>query len=90
MTVVSTPPGVLLGRLDELVRWARTRSIFPLNFGLACCAVEWMATGAAHSDLDRFGMLAVRASPRQADLMIVAGRVSQKMAPSVAGRQSCS
>lgn len=62
MTVVSTPPGVLLGRLDELVRWARTRSIFPLNFGLACCAVEWMATGAAHNDLDRFGMLAVRAS----------------------------
>ncbi len=81
MTAPATPPGVLLGTLDKFVRWARYRSIFPLTFGLACCAVEWMATGAAHNDLDRFGMLAVRASPRQADLMIVAGRVSQKMAP---------
>ena len=79
----SQPPGVITVRLDLAVRWARTRSMFPLIFGLACCAVEWMATGASHNDLDRFGMLANRASPRQADLMIVAGRVSQKMAPVV-------
>jgi NADH-quinone oxidoreductase subunit B len=79
----SQPPGVIAVRLDLAVRWARTRSMFPLIFGLACCAVEWMATGASHNDLDRFGMLANRASPRQADLMIVAGRVSQKMAPVV-------
>ncbi len=81
MTALATPPGILTGRLEYLVRWARTRSMLPLIFGLACCSIEWMATGAAHNDLDRFGMLAIRASPRQADLMIVAGRVSQKMAP---------
>jgi NADH-quinone oxidoreductase subunit B len=55
--------------------------MFPATFGLACCAIEMMATGAAHNDLARFGMEVFRASPRQADLMIVAGRVSQKMAP---------
>jgi NADH-quinone oxidoreductase subunit B len=55
--------------------------MFPATFGLACCAIEMMATGAAHYDLARFGMEVFRASPRQADLMIVAGRVSQKMAP---------
>src|SRR5690606_1150604 len=61
--------------------WARTRSMFPVTFGLACCAIEMMATGTAHYDLARFGMEVFRASPRQADLMIVAGRLSQKMAP---------
>ena len=71
----------LTGRLEDLVRWARRRSLMPATFGLACCAIEMMATGAAHFDLARFGMEAFRASPRQADLMIVAGRVSQKMAP---------
>jgi NADH-quinone oxidoreductase subunit B len=72
---------VLTGRLEDLVRWARKRSCWPATFGLACCAIEMMATGGAHYDLARFGMEVFRASPRQADLMIVAGRVSQKMAP---------
>src|SRR5216684_7160560 len=71
----------LTGRLEDLVKWARARSIWTANFGLACCAMEMMATGAANFDLARFGMEIFRGSPRQADLMIVAGRVSQKMAP---------
>jgi NADH-quinone oxidoreductase subunit B len=71
----------LTGRLEDLVKWARRNSVWPATFGLACCAMEMMATGAAHYDLARFGMEVFRASPRQADLMIVAGRVSQKMAP---------
>ena len=69
------------GTLEELVKWARARSVMPATFGLACCAIEMMATGGAHYDLARYGMETFRASPRQADLMIVAGRVSQKMAP---------
>src|SRR5947209_11912575 len=71
----------LTGSLEELVKWARRNSVVPATFGLACCAREMMAAGAAHYDLARFGMEVFRASPRQADLMIVAGRVSQKMAP---------
>jgi len=71
----------LTGRLEDLVQWARKRSVMPATFGLACCAIEMMATGGAHYDIARFGMETFRASPRQADLMIVAGRVSQKMAP---------
>ena len=71
----------LTTRLEDLVKWARRNSVWPATFGLACCAIEMMATGAAHYDLSRFGMEVFRASPRQADLMIVAGRVSQKMAP---------
>jgi NADH-quinone oxidoreductase subunit B len=71
----------LTGTLEELVKWARARSVMPATFGLACCAIEMMATGGAHYDLARYGMEVFRASPRQADLMIVAGRVSQKMAP---------
>jgi NADH-quinone oxidoreductase subunit B len=71
----------LTGKLEDLVKWARARSSWPATFGLACCAIEMMATGAAHYDLGRFGMEVFRASPRQADIMIVAGRVSQKMAP---------
>jgi NADH-quinone oxidoreductase subunit B len=71
----------LTGPLEDLVKWARRNSVWPATFGLACCALEMMATGAAHYDLSRFGMEIFRASPRQADLMIVAGRVSQKMAP---------
>ena len=71
----------LTGRLEDLVKWARRSSVWPATFGLACCAIEMMATGAAHFDLGRFGMEVFRASPRQADLMIVAGRLSQKMAP---------
>jgi NADH-quinone oxidoreductase subunit B len=72
---------VLVTRLDEIVNWARRNSIFPLTFGLACCAIEMMSAAAARFDLARFGMEVFRASPRQADLMIVAGRVSKKMAP---------
>jgi NADH-quinone oxidoreductase subunit B len=77
----SAPPNILTAVLDKAAGWARTRSMWPASFGLACCAIEMMATGAAHNDLARFGMEVFRASPRQADLMIVAGRVSQKMAP---------
>ncbi len=71
----------LTGKLEDVVRWARRNSVWPATFGLACCAIEMMAAGTAHFDLARFGMEVFRASPRQADLMIVAGRVSQKMAP---------
>jgi NADH-quinone oxidoreductase subunit B len=71
----------LTGTLEGLVKWARQKSIFPATFGLACCAIEMMGTGGPHYDLARYGMEVFRASPRQADLMIVAGRVSQKMAP---------
>jgi NADH-quinone oxidoreductase subunit B len=71
----------ITGRVEEIVKWARQNSVWPATFGLACCAIEMMATGAAHFDIARFGMEVFRASPRQADLMIVAGRVSQKMAP---------
>ena len=69
------------GKLEELVNWARQYSLMPATFGLACCAIEMMGAGGPHYDLARFGMETFRASPRQADLMIVAGRVSQKMAP---------
>src|SRR5215510_6888341 len=71
----------LTGTLEDLVKWARRSSVWPATFGLACCAIEMMAAGGAHYDLSRWGMEIFRASPRQADLMIVAGRVSQKMAP---------
>jgi len=71
----------LTGKLEDVVKWARRNSVWPATFGLACCAIEMMAAGTAHFDLARFGMEVFRASPRQADLMIVAGRVSQKMAP---------
>lgn len=80
--MATTPPGnLLMTTVERAARWSRTRSMWPATFGLACCAIEMMATGAAHYDLARFGMEVFRASPRQADLMIVAGRVSQKMAP---------
>ncbi len=75
------PSGILLTSVEKLVNWTRKSSFWPATFGLACCAIEMMATGAARYDLARFGMEVFRASPRQADLMIVAGRVSQKMAP---------
>ena len=68
-------------RIEDLVKWARSRSSWGASFGLACCAIEMMGNGASHYDLSRFGMEVFRASPRQADIMIVAGRVSQKMAP---------
>src|SRR3954464_11749213 len=72
---------MITARIEDLVKWSRSRSSWPASFGLACCAIEMMATGAAHYDLSRFGMEVFRASPRQADIMIVAGRVSQKMGP---------
>ncbi len=73
--------GLLLTTVGKALGWARKNSMWPATFGLACCAIEMMATGAGHYDLARWGMEIFRASPRQADLMIVAGRVSQKMAP---------
>ncbi|MCY0865898.1 MAG: NADH-quinone oxidoreductase subunit B [Sulfobacillus sp.] len=71
---------VFFAPLKELVAWARKSSLWPLTFGLACCAIEMMTTGSSDYDLDRFGMV-FRASPRQADVMIVSGTVTQKMAP---------
>ncbi len=75
------PSGVLLTNVEKLVNYSRSASLWPATFGLACCAIEMMQAGGARHDLARFGMEVFRASPRQADLMIVAGRVSQKMAP---------
>src|SRR3954469_5037356 len=75
------PSGFLLTTVEQAAGWVRKSSVFPATFGLACCAIEMMTTGAGRYDLARFGMEVFRGSPRQADLMIVAGRVSQKMAP---------
>ncbi|MGB6199554.1 MAG: NADH-quinone oxidoreductase subunit B family protein [Candidatus Acidiferrales bacterium] len=75
--------GIVFTQLDKAVNWARKSSIWPLSFGLACCAIEMMSMSAARFDIARFGSEVFRPSPRQADLMIVAGRVSQKMAPVV-------
>ena len=77
------PEGVLLTSLDFAVNWVRKSSVWPVTFGLACCAIEMMSMGASRFDIARFGAEVFRPSPRQADLMIVAGRVSQKMAPVV-------
>ncbi len=71
---------VITTTLDKVVNWSRSKSLWPMTFGLACCAIEMMAAGAARFDLDRFGIL-FRASPRQADLIIVAGTVTKKMLP---------
>jgi NADH-quinone oxidoreductase subunit B len=75
------PDSIILTTMDKMVNWARKRSMWPLGFGLACCAIEMMATFMAKYDMSRYGMEVFRPSPRQADLMIVAGRVSVKMAP---------
>jgi NADH-quinone oxidoreductase subunit B len=72
--------GFLVAKLDSLINWARSGSLWPLSFGTACCAVEMMHTAASRYDLDRFGVF-FRASPRQADLIIVAGTLCNKMAP---------
>ncbi len=73
--------GIIFTQLDKAVNWARKSSIWPLGFGLACCAIEMMSMAASRFDVARFGAEVFRNSPRQADLMIIAGRVSQKMAP---------
>lgn len=73
--------GFVTTSLDKIINWTRTGSMWPMTFGLACCAIEMMAAGASRFDFDRFGAGIFRASPRQADLMIVAGTVTYKMAP---------
>jgi NADH-quinone oxidoreductase subunit B len=79
--VFSGQPGFLTTRVDAVVNWARENSLWPMPFGTACCAIEMMATAASRYDLARFGMERMSFSPRQADLLICAGRVSYKMAP---------
>jgi NADH-quinone oxidoreductase subunit B len=73
--------GVVTTRIEDLDNWGRTKAMWPMLFGLACCAIEMMSSQAASFDMSRFGMELMRPSPRQSDLMIVAGRVSRKMAP---------
>ncbi|WEK53963.1 MAG: NADH-quinone oxidoreductase subunit B [Candidatus Cohnella colombiensis] len=71
---------VFFGTIEQVKGWARSNSLWPMTFGLACCAIEMMASGGAHYDLDRFGVI-FRTSPRQSDVMIVSGTVTKKMAP---------
>jgi NADH-quinone oxidoreductase subunit B len=73
--------GIATTTLEQAVAWSRTNAMWPMLFGLACCAIEMMSAQASHYDMSRFGMELMRPSPRQSDLMIVAGRVSRKMAP---------
>ena len=77
----NVPEGILLTSVEAVAGWLRKASMWPATFGLACCAIEMMATASPRFDIARFGMERFSATPRQADLMIVAGRVSQKMAP---------
>ena len=74
--------GILLAKIDDLVNWARSGSLWPMSFGLACCAIEMMQCAASKYDMDRFGLL-FRPSPRQSDVMIVAGTLCNKMAPAI-------
>jgi NADH-quinone oxidoreductase subunit B len=75
--------GVVTLKLEQAVNWARSNALWPMLFGLACCAIEMMAAQAANYDMSRFGMELMRASPRQSDLMIVAGTVTEKMGPRI-------
>jgi NADH-quinone oxidoreductase subunit B len=77
-----TDKGFVVAQLDKLVAWARTGSLWPMTFGLACCAVEMMQAAASRYDMDRFGVV-FRPSPRQSDVMIVAGTLTNKMAPAL-------
>lgn len=81
--VVEKIPGgnILLTSADTMLGWARASSLWPMTFGLACCAIEMIATGAARYDIDRFGAGVFRASPRQCDLMIISGTITEKMGP---------
>src|SRR5499433_782054 len=81
LTRVLADEGIIFTQLDKAVNWARKNSLWPLGFGLACCAIEMMSMAASRFDVARFGAEVFRPSPRQADLMIVAGRVCQKMVP---------
>jgi NADH-quinone oxidoreductase B subunit len=74
------PPNLIVTSLDKIVNWGRLSSIWPMTFGLACCAIEMMAVGASHYDFDRFGVI-FRGSPRQSDCVIIAGTVTKKMVP---------
>ena len=80
---LQAPPNIVTTSLDWLFNWARKSSPWPMTFGLACCAIEMMATGASRFDLDRLGAGVFRPSPRQSDVMIVAGTVTEKMGPRI-------
>jgi NADH-quinone oxidoreductase subunit B len=80
-SVLADEDNIVFTTVNNLINWARSRSPWPLGYGLACCAIEMMATAASHHDLSRFGAEVFRSSPRQADVMIVAGTVTHKMAP---------
>ena len=83
-TVAKVPGGeILVGWSDAIINWGRKSSMWPMTFGLACCAIEMMSTGAAHYDIDRFGSGVFRPSARHADIMLVAGTITYKMAPRV-------
>jgi len=81
--VTKNETGIITTRIDEVVRWARKNSLWPLPFGTACCAIEFMGVVAAQFDISRFGAELVRFSPRQADLMLVAGTINYKLAPAM-------
>ncbi len=83
MKTILQRDGFLLTSLDELIQWARSGSLWPMTFGLACCAVEMMQCASSRYDMDRFGAGLFRPSPRQADVMIVAGTLCNKMAPAL-------